>query len=91
MGIAPRTYDNTGGANGDVLGAIDFMKEIRCRGYVNDSAPNNVTRSNIGGTVYHLDDQSVTTLATGRTATRGRVIDVTDATSDMGAFVWLEV
>lgn len=91
MGVAPRTYDNTGGANGAVLGAINFLRERICRGYLNDSAPNAVARANIGSTVYHLDDQTVTTLATSHVATNGKVLDVTDSTSDFGAFVWVEV
>ncbi|WP_437623380.1 hypothetical protein [Sorangium sp. So ce1151] len=88
--IAPQTFDNTGGAAGAVLGKADFMRERRVRGYLNDAAPNAVSRANLGSTVYYLDDQSLTTLATGHAATVTRVLDVTDASSDVGAFVWLE-
>ncbi|WP_437958586.1 hypothetical protein WME76_02250 [Sorangium sp. So ce119] len=89
--IAPRTFDNTGGAAGAVLGAADFIRERRVRGYLNDAAPNAVSRANVGSTVFHLDDQTLTTLGTGRSATNGKVLDVTDASSDVGAFVWVEI
>lgn len=91
VGIAPRTFDNTGGAAGAVLGQIDFMKERVLRGYLNDSSPNNVGRGNLGAPVYYLDNQTLTTLATGHVATNGRVLDVTTSTSDFGAYIWLEV
>ncbi|WP_437647854.1 hypothetical protein [Sorangium sp. So ce362] len=91
LGIAPRTYDNTGGAAGAILGSVDLIRERWVRGYLNDSAPNAVSTANLGTTVYHLDDQSVTTLATGHVATNGRVLEVTSASSDKGAYAWVEV
>ncbi|WP_437279340.1 hypothetical protein WME90_01930 [Sorangium sp. So ce375] len=91
IGFAPKTYDNTGGAAGAVLGGIDLGRSRLMRGYLNDAAPNAVSRANCGSTVYWLDDQTLTTLATGHVATNNRVLDVTTASSDLGAYVWMEI
>jgi len=91
LGIAPETYDNTDGADGDITGAVDFMRDRLVRGFLNSTAPNNFTIADLGGTAYLLDDQTVTKDSTSRTALPGKVLDVTSSTSDMGAFVWVEV
>jgi len=62
IGVAKRTYDNTAGADGAIIG--EFWQG--CQRFENATAGDAVTQAEVGRPVYILDDQTVTKTATGR-------------------------
>lgn len=73
-GVALRTVDNTGGADGDQrvqteAGLVDFA----------NSGTNAVTRAHIGGNAYIVDDQTVASTDGGGTRSLAGVIKDLDA------------
>ncbi|MCH9780603.1 MAG: hypothetical protein K0U36_04885 [Alphaproteobacteria bacterium] len=80
MGVTTETANNSGGANGD---AEVIVRQRGTVGLQNNST-NAITASNIGGLAYLADNQTVDSLATGRTAL-GR-IEAIDS-----EYVWVQL
>lgn len=81
IGVALETVDNTGGANG----AVSVKTRRGTYRFANSAAGDLIARTEIGKTVYVVDDQTVAkTDATGTRPAAGRCFDV-DAQG-----VWVE-
>lgn len=74
VGRIEESFDNTGGANGDIRGRVK-------RGifpYANSTAADEITLADVGSTCYLVDDQTVAkTDGTGTRSAAGTVYDVT--------------
>lgn len=82
IGRAEEQVDNSGGADGDV--SVRVRRGIFR--YANDGT-NTIARTNIGGTAYVVDDQTVASTNGG--GTRSAAGEVVDVDSD-GAWVWIK-
>jgi hypothetical protein len=72
IGRASENADNTGGSAGAITVHVDFMKERVFMQFLSDPA-NLFVQTDIGSQPFMLDDQSVTTVSTGRTQLPGRL------------------
>lgn len=80
LGRAEHAVDNTGGANGAKTLTVRRGKSFA---FAND-ATNPVTQADLGKTCYIVDDETVSSLSTGRSAA-GKVLGVEDG----AVWVWI--
>lgn len=75
VGVFSEDFDNTGGSAGDISVHVDFGKERRFVRMIGD--PSNLfAATDLFGTAYILDDQTVTTDSTTKTAMPGKVFRI---------------
>lgn len=81
-GVATDRVDNTGGSAGDKR----VTSQVGVFAFANSASADEITRADIGGTAYIVDDQTVAkTNGSSTRSAAGRIIDV-DATG-----VWVEI
>lgn len=72
LGTFDEDFDNTAGSDGDIEVTVNFGKERRFFRFIGD--PDNAfTQADIGTKPYVLDDQTVTSVSSGKTQMAGAI------------------